>query len=425
MEPPKKIGKYEVLGVAGRGAMGTVYLAHDPFIDRKVAVKLCSIVDTDEAAAQIARRMFFNEAQAAGSLDNSNILRIYDAGDSDGQPYIVMEYVEGGATLQPHCGAEKLLPVERVLQIMRQCAEALDYAHRRGVTHRDIKPSNIMLTREGVPKIADFGIAHRVNADATQLVGSYGSPRYMSPEQAQEKALSQHTDLYSLGVTMYELLCGHPPHSAKSLPRLIYAITHEEAQPLREHRPELSQEIEAVVARAMAKDITQRYQSGAEMAAALAALLSEPEPPAELSEEQKFDVVRKLTFFNDFSDSELEEVLSVAAWTDFEANAEIINEGTSEQAFYVIVSGDVRVEVGEKQVAQLSKGECFGEIGYLSDSKRIASVAAVGAVAVLKIESILVEWASIPCQMRFNKVFQRTILERLRLTTLELAKYKA
>ena len=144
-EGQKKLGKYAILGVAGRGGMGTVYRGHDPVIDRKVAIKVYTASEV-EFGSEIAQKMFLNEAQVVGALDHPNILRIYDAGNFKGRPYIAMEYVEGLRTLAPYCKPDKLLPMEYVIRIVQRCAQALDYAHRNDVTHRDIKPDNIMLT---------------------------------------------------------------------------------------------------------------------------------------------------------------------------------------------------------------------------------------------------------------------------------------
>ena len=163
--------------------MGVVYLAHDPFAERPVAIKLGSI-PTSAEAARLSHRIFFNEARLAGLLKHPNILSVYDAGEEDGRPYIVMEYVDGSRTLKDHCQADSLLPLRRVVEIAFKCARALDYAHRAGVIHRDIKSSNILLTPSGDVKIADFGIARRLHSETTQVMGMVGSPRYMSPEQA-------------------------------------------------------------------------------------------------------------------------------------------------------------------------------------------------------------------------------------------------
>jgi serine/threonine protein kinase len=424
-ENPKKIGKYSILGVAGRGAMGTVYVGHDPFIDRKVAIKVCSTMEEDLEATEAViatrdKRIFFNEAQAAGTLDHPNILRVYDAGEGDdGEPYIVMEYVEGGTTLKDFCARERLLPIPEVVGMIHKCAKALDYAHRRGVLHRDIKPANIMLSEEQEPKIGDFGIAQRMFAEGTQLLTAVGSPRYMSPEQAGNKKLTGQTDLYSLGVTLYELLTGRPPFDANALAALMLAITTKDPTPIRHVRPEVSDELAAIVHKALARPLEERYQTGAEMAEALARLKDELAHPVhkQLSDEEKFERARGLAFFNDFSDTELEEVLDVGTWEQFAPGAKIITEGTREQAFFVIAYGDASVTVSGKEVGLLDKGECVGELGYLEPRDRTASVTARSDVAAIKVDVALMEWASIPVQMRFNRAFQKTLIDRLARTT--------
>ncbi len=420
---PEKIGKYEVRSLIGRGAMGTVYLGHDPFIDRPVAIKVCAI-DTGEAdvSDQLARKMFFNEAQAAGALDNPNILRIFDAGDANGKPYIVMEYVDGADTLRTYTKPDSLLPIKEVLRLMHQCAEALDYAHRRGVLHRDIKPANLILSKKGEIKIGDFGIAQRTHSDKTQLMGGMGTPMYMSPEQARDDPLTNQTDLYSLGVVMYELLTGRTPFRAETIAGLINKIITKDPTPIRKIRPEVPEALAKIVARAMEKRPRERFKTGADIAVELAQLLEEfGRPLAELTEEQKFEAARSLSFFNDFSDEELHEVLEVSSWEQYRTGDHIITEGALEQSFFVIVSGDVSVLIGDTEISKLTTGDCVGELGYLSNVKRTASVIATGDVSVMKVDSNIMEWASLPCQIRFNKAFQQTLVERLSSTSLGLA----
>ena len=424
---PQKVGKYEVLGVAGRGGMGTVYVGHDPFIDRKVAIKVCPVGDPTDSSTRLARKMFFNEAQSAGVLDNPNILRVFDAGETDGDPYIVMEFVEGAETLKDYCDPGRLLPIDKALTIFHQCAKALDYAHRRGVTHRDIKSANIMLNSEGDAKIGDFGIAQRTLSDQTQVMGMFGSPTYMSPEQARDDDLTPLTDIYSFGVVMYEVLVGRPPFRARGFSGLLNKILNEDPTPLSELRPDVPGALARVVERAMQKQLADRYQSGAEVAADLAAIIESMRYPAaqrrELSSEERFELVRKLVFFNDFSDAELEEVLDVAEWENHETAVTVVAEGEAAQSFYIIVVGEVSVHVGGKQIAALEAGDCVGEMGYLADDIRTASVMTTSDVSLLKVDAALIEWASIPCQMRFNKAFMKVLINRLAQTSQRLARF--
>lgn len=422
-ERPEKIGKYEIVDIAGKGAMGDVYVAYDRFIDRTVAIKVCAHDDGSDGA-RAARKLFVNEAKAAGALDHPNILKIYDAGEEAGKPYMVMEYIPEARTLRRYCSPDALLPVARVVQIGIQCARALAYAHSRGVVHRDIKPANIMLTRDGEVKIGDFGIAKRTMTDDTQTKRTVGSPRYMSPEQIDNDSVGAQTDLYSLGVSMYELLTGKPPFTAKGLSQLVMMIRKDDPTPISTRRPEVPEPLDAIVKRAMEKSLDWRYPDGDEMAKDLLALLQQLEQDeAALSPEQRFEAARGLEFFTEFTDDEVREVLDAASWEHFPAGSRIISEGSLEQSLYVLISGEVTIDVGKRVVGTLGRGDCIGELSYLSNSKRSASIIAVDDVTALKIDHALLDWASIPVQMRFNKVLQRVLIERLARTTFELAKH--
>ncbi len=428
---PEKIGKYEVTGLAGEGNMGVVYVAHDPFEDREVAVKVCRIPDdTSSEIRKFARKMFYNEAHSAGVLKHPNILQIFDAGEEEGQPYIVMEYVEGGETLKAYTRKSNLLPVKSVVEIFYQCSKALDYAHRKGVIHRDIKPTNIMLTRNGEVKIADFGIAHNAAGESTQVMGMMGSPRYMSPEQVQEQEVTNKTDLYSLGIVAYELLTGKPPFLAKTIPQLVRKIIDDPAPSPREMRPELPPRLEDILDRVMQKKPERRHGSGQELAADLASVfgeLDEIEPMGdtvkELTHTKKFEIARGLEFFNEFSDEELDETVRACSWQSYGSGELIVAEGAEDRAFFILAEGDVSVNIKDKEIATLSKGACFGEMGYLSKTRRTATIVARDDVNVLKIDATLLDQTSVPCQLRFNQVLMKVLLDRLAHTSDRLAQF--
>src|SRR6201991_1146188 len=204
---PEKIGKYVVIKEVGRGSTGTVYLSHDSYYGRDVAIKVYNMdQDPTDERAKIARKMFLSEAHMVGMLQHPHILPIYDAGEENGRCYIVTEHVHGARTLSAYCRPDNLLRVDDVVEIMFKCAKALHYAHTRGVIHRDIKPSNIMLTQDSDVRIIDFGIALVADSEISRIEGIAGSPSYMSPEQVQSIELTNRSDLYSLGAVMYELL---------------------------------------------------------------------------------------------------------------------------------------------------------------------------------------------------------------------------
>ena len=229
----ERIGKYEIRERLGEGMTSIVYLAHDSFANRDVAIKrLYSEALNDPLRGQLYRRLMVTEASLAGKLNHPHIVQIYDAVLSDDESYIVMEYVAGG-TLEPFCQPDNLLPYDRLVEIIFKCTRALDYAYHEGITHRDIKPANILLANRdnlgGDIKISDFGAALlATETDKTQVSG-VGSPAYMSPQQVRELQLDHRTDIYSLGVVMYQLLSGRLPFHASNNYSMIYQITSLEA----------------------------------------------------------------------------------------------------------------------------------------------------------------------------------------------------
>ncbi|MGD9602728.1 MAG: protein kinase [Gammaproteobacteria bacterium] len=419
---PERLGKYAVIREINRGSMGTVYLGHDPYLDRPVAIKVAHAEQLkDEDSGERYRKMFFNEAHTAGRLTHPNIISIYDAGVDDETCYIIMEYVEGGATLKPYCRPEQLLPIEKVVEISFKCAKALDYAHRQGVIHRDIKPTNILVTQDMDVKIGDFSIAHLTKMDATETMplGLVGSPRYMSPEQITEDYLTNQTDLFSLGVIMYELLTGRHPFTAENFSRLVQRILNDEPAPLDELRQGLSPDLVRIVARALAKDRSARYQMGGELAADLSRAFDRllEHPRENLSEQEKFLAVKQLEFFQGFPDAEVWEIVRAGQWQDYTDGSEIILEGELDDSFYIIVHGEVSVRKASKDLRTLTAGDCFGEMGYLAKTKRTATIVARGDTSLLKLNSTVINQVSLNCQVRFLKVFLRTLIHRLSVTT--------
>lgn len=419
---PQRLGKYAVIREINRGSMGTVYLGHDPYLDRPVAIKVAHAEQlNDEESGERYRKMFFNEAHTAGRLTHPNIISIYDAGVDDEICYIVMEYVEGGATLKPYCRADNLLPVEKVVEIAFKCAKALDYAHRQGVVHRDIKPTNILVTQDMDVKIGDFSIAHLTKMDATETMplGLVGSPRYMSPEQITEDYLTNQTDIFSLGIIMYELLTGKHPFAAENFSRLVQRILHDIPIPVSEYRQGLNEELGRIVAKALAKERSERYQMGGDLAADLSRAFDRllEQPRENISEQEKFLAVKQLEFFQGFPDAEIWEIVHAGQWQDYADGAEIILEGELDDSFYIIVHGEVSVRKSNKDLRSLFAGDCFGEMGYLAKTKRTATIVARGATSLLKINSTVINQVSLNCQLRFLKVFLRTLIHRLSVTT--------
>ncbi|MEE9551690.1 MAG: serine/threonine-protein kinase, partial [Gammaproteobacteria bacterium] len=398
-----------------------VYLGHDPYIDRPVAIKV-ALSDSlnDPITGERYRKMFFNEAHTAGKLTHPNIINIHDAGVDQDTCYIIMEYIEGGLTLKEFTSPDNLLSIEKVVEIIFKCAKALDYAHRQGVVHRDIKPSNILVTEDHDVKIGDFSIAHVNEPDSTetQPAGMMGSPRYMSPEQLKEDNVTTQSDLFSLGIVMYELLAGKHPFIADNFSRLVTKILNEEPPALREIRTEVPKVLEDIVSKAMQKNLEDRYSMGLDFATDLSKAFDSLEGPQEdISEQERFNSIKKLEFFQGFPDAEIWEIIRASTWQDYATDDDIIVEGELDDCFYIIIKGKVSVKKHDTTIRTLTVGDCFGEMGYLAKTKRTASIKSEGDTAILKVNSTVISQVSQNCQIRFLKVFLRTLIHRLSATT--------
>jgi predicted Ser/Thr protein kinase len=256
------VGRYEITGELGRGAMGVVYKALDPTIGRTVALKTMRL-DVHGLDAQEMVRRFQNEARAAGVLNHPNIVTIYDAGEQDGIFYIAMEFIEG-TTLHELLAEKHVLPTDEVVQISRQICRGLDYAHSNGIVHRDVKPANIMLMPNGTVKIMDFGIA-KTGGQVTNTGQVLGTPNYMAPEQVKGRPLDGRSDIFSLGVILYEMLTGEKPFVGQNVTTIIYKIVNENPITPRDLDVTVHPGLSAIVSKALAKVPDDRYQSGAEL----------------------------------------------------------------------------------------------------------------------------------------------------------------
>ncbi len=265
---PDKIGRYRIEAVLGRGAMGVIYRAHDPEIDRPVAIKLirADLLDGEDRADYLVR--FRREAQAAGRCAHPNIVAIYDFAMHEGNPFLAMEFVEGVSLSQARERGTEFEVADAVF-VMLQVLDALGAAHAMGIVHRDIKPANIMLVGGTRVKVTDFGISRFDSSDLTQDGSVVGTPNYMSPEQYQGLAVGARSDLFSAGAVLYELLCGERPFAGRNFAEVGQRLLSAEPPDLRERSVAVSQALKSVVDRALAKSPDARYASAAEMAAAL------------------------------------------------------------------------------------------------------------------------------------------------------------
>ena len=412
---PKQIGRYQVARELGRGGIGVVYLAQDPFIDRPVAIKTTlASPSRDPQKLEQFQQIFFNEARAAGKLMHPHIVSVYDATVENDMYYLVMEYVDG-QTLKAYCQEKTLLPLEMLVKISFQCAKALGYAHQNGVIHRDIKPGNIIISTKGDAKISDFGIATIEGTSSFIQPGSLsGSVHYMSPEQLRNEPMTPQADIFSLGVVMYELLTGIKPFEADTDIATLFKIGNENPKSLKKHHRNIPEALEHIVERALEKDLTKRYQTGLQLASELSASFDHLRfLDEEINFEEKFNALKKIDFFKDFTSSELAEVLKVTQWVRYEATATIITEGEIEDCFYIIIAGEVMVRKQGKHLTVLKKGECFGEMAYLGKTTRTATIEALSNTILMKVNASVIDQTSINTQNRFYKVFSTTLIQRL------------
>lgn len=259
------LGKYRIEQELGRGAMGVVYKAFDPVVERMVAIKTIR-VDMDDEGLLVPRLQ--REAKSVGRLEHPNIVTLYDAGESAGLFYLVMQFIEG-ETLQDRLSVERFFDLNEIQDIFGQICAGLDYAHQHAVIHRDIKPANIMITRDGVVKLTDFGIAKVAGTGVTSTGLVVGTPSYMSPEQALGRPLDGRSDIFSLGSILYEMMTGEMAFPGQNVTTVMYKIVHETPTPVVALQPGLDPAVEAVVSRALAKQPDQRFQTCAEFAAAV------------------------------------------------------------------------------------------------------------------------------------------------------------
>ncbi len=267
-------GRYEILRELGRGSMGTVYLGRDPKINREVAIKTLKYADGGPGDLDQVKTRFFREAEAAGKLSHTNIVSIYDVGEEHDMAYMAMELLDG-TDLTRFCTHGHLLPVCQVLPIIADVATALDYAHNQGVIHRDIKPANIMLLADGRVKVTDFGIALVVDASKTRSGVVLGTPTYMSPEQVAGQTLDGRSDLFSLGIILYELLAGAKPFNGDTISTILHAITHNAYKPFSEFKRDIPACCQVIVDRLLAKELDERFDSAAQLSEAIERCMTE------------------------------------------------------------------------------------------------------------------------------------------------------
>ena len=418
-----KVGKYDVQKMLGKGATGTVYLAKDTFTGKEVALKTIEPeVFRDPEFGTVYRSQFLNEASLAGKLRHPYIVNILDAVVGDDSGHIAMELVTGG-DLSKYVTSGKLLPVADVLQIGFKCCGALEYAANQGIVHRDIKPANIMIASGTEVKIADFGAAVLKKSQVVQTA-ALGSPYYMSPEQIEGKTLTFHSDMYSMGVVLYELLTGQRPFAGANLEALMAQILKGEPTPPSALRKELPKSIDAVVLRAMKKDPVQRYETWPEFALELAKAGELVLPPGTIPDSEKYVTLKKVPMLSSLADSELWELARAGNWRRIAKGNLVVQEDAKGKSFFFLAKGEAKVTKKKKLLNMLNSGEYFGEMAYIGggEQPRHASVEAMSDLLLAEFEPAALDQMTLGAQLQLTRALVRNVTDRLALANVRLAR---
>jgi serine/threonine protein kinase len=418
-----QIGKYDIRKQLGKGATGTVYLAVDTFSGKEVALKVIEPeVFKDPEFGAVYRSQFLNEASLAGKLRHPYIVAILDAVVQEDSGHIAMEVVRGG-DLSQHVSAATLLPVEDVLQIGFKCCGALAYAFEEGIIHRDIKPANIMIAKGTEVKIADFGAALLRKAQSVQTA-SIGSPYYMSPEQIEQAPLTHHSDMYCLGVVLYELLTGRRPFTADSLEMLVEKILHHEPAPPSSLRPSLPREIDRVVLRALGKKPQLRYATWAEFALDLSNVGKLVLPSDAIMDSEKYVALKRVEMLASLSDAELWELTHAGRWSRIAAKHAIVRENEPGKSFFFLAQGQVKVTLEGHLLNTIGEGESFGEMAYIrgGEMPRHATVESMTAILLAEFDPDGLDLMSLGAQLQLTRALVRNLVDRLELANARLAK---
>ncbi len=423
MDLSLQVGRYDIRKLLGKGATGTVYLAKDTFTGNEVALKTIEPeVFFDPEFGTVYRQQFLNEASLAGKLRHPYIAAILDAVVEEDSGHIAMELVTGG-DLSQHVSPDTLLPVAEVLQIGFKCCGALDYAFREGIVHRDIKPANILLVAGSEIKISDFGAAYLRKSQAVQSV-AMGSPFYMSPEQIAGEELTFHSDMYSLGVVLYELLTGKRPFTAESIEALVHKILNEDPVPPSRLRAGLPDAIDTLVLRAMKKKPGYRYAAWSDFARELSNATPLAQAPGAIPDSEKYLALKLVEVLSLLSDADIWEMARAGRWTRAGKGKVIVRENDPGQSFFLLAKGEVKVTKGGRLLNVVNPVEYFGEMAYIWGGAlpRHATVESMTELLLAEFDPAALDRMSLGAQLHLTRALARNLVDRLALANTRLAR---
>jgi eukaryotic-like serine/threonine-protein kinase len=417
---PRTLGRITLMNLLGRGGMGVVLKGWDPFIERFVAVKI-PLPSKSEAArfSGMFSKEFFREAQTAGKLSHPNIVSIYDADIQNDFCYLTMEYIDG-TTLKTFCPPERSLNVDKIVNVISNTCRGLDYAHNQGVVHWDVKPENIMLNSAGGVKITDFSIAKMRSEALKEMVSDRGydvsgSITYMSPQHfsGQGKADSR-CDVFSLGSVLYELLTGTPPFQGDNPYATMYKIANEDPCPITQLKPNVPEILNEITKKALCKDPDERYQSCMDFAYDLAVASRHFKRSSSRNAASAVaDYIKNISFFENFSTKQFRHILTASRFLKIPKRKIVVAEGEVDDTLFIILSGRVEVLKGDLRIDTISRGECFGEMAYLSGAPRAATIKTITDCILIKISAALVDRLPESIQILFLKSFAKITVGRI------------
>jgi serine/threonine protein kinase len=411
-----QIGKFQLRKVLGKGASATVYLALDTFSGNDVALKVLDpeVVQSPDFDRTMTAQ-FMTEASLAGKLSHPHIVSILEASVTGDSGYIALEYVPGGDLYQ-FTKSGTLLSPEDATQIAFKCCGALDYAFRQGIVHRDIKPANIMVVNGTNIKVADFGAAY-LRAETGAQLADVGSPSYMSPEQVRSEPLEYHSDMFTLGVVLYQLFTGQKPFVGSTLDELFDKILGETPVPPSSLRTELDGDIDRILLRMMEKKSEDRYPSWAELALDIAKVGRLSVYQSAIPDSEKFLALKQVRLLDSLDDAHLWELAHAGKWSRVPPRTLLMREGDRGKSLFLLGSGQAKVTKQNRLLNVLQAGECIGEMAYIKEGEilRQATVETMADVLLAEFAQEMLAMVSLECRYQLSLALMHSLVDRLSL----------
>ena len=419
--PAARIGRYELRDTLGQGSTGRVYLAWDPFGASEVALKVFDARPGPRPATddELARQ-FMSEASLVGKLNHPHIASILEASAGADPAYIAMEYVRGG-TLKPYSAVERLLPAERLMQIAFKTCGALDYAWKKGIVHRDLKPANLLLRGDTHVKVADFGAARLLEVRGARPP-NLGSPAYMAPERIADREQGAQSDMFSMGVSLYELLTGQRPFVGPDLPAIVEQILRRHPPAPSTLRPGMPRRIDDLVLRMLAKSPAERHASWADLALDIAEVGRLGMTQQEVPDSERFGALRAVPLLSQLDDAGIWELVHAGRWRRAPGGTRVVREGEQGRSLFFLAHGEAKVTRHGRLLGVLRGGEYFGEMAYVKNGAvaRQASVETITDVLLAEFDPERLRDASLGCRLQLAHALLDSVVDRLQLANARL-----